>query len=83
MYIYLDSAKFKILWKKVRTFLNDAFQSYYDIHKISDIYINHNNCLEHMLIIYLAESCEKLRSKADVFPHKKTYEVSFHQYASF
>ena len=54
--IFLDSTKVKIVCKKITTFLNNTFQSYYHIFQViwlvqtSDNYINHNNCLGHMLI---------------------------------
>ena len=41
-----------ILWIKITTFFNHTmiFFKLADWEKVSDIYINHNNCLGHMLI---------------------------------
>ena len=33
--IFLDSTKLKIIWIKVATFSNDAFQSYYDLFQVN------------------------------------------------
>ena len=54
--IFLDSTKLKIVWIKITTFFKQRFShtmiffKLTDYYKISDIYINHNNCLGHMLI---------------------------------
>ena len=33
--IFLDNTKLKIVWIKITTFFNDAFQSYYDFCQVN------------------------------------------------
>ena len=54
--IFLDSTKLIIIWKKKNIFQTTRFNhtmmffKLTDYYKISDTYINYNNCLGHMLI---------------------------------